>query len=107
MTTTKNLDTTTFDAVTQSGVSLIDFYADWCGPCRALAPTVEELAVKHGETATIAKVDVDANSSLAQRFGVRSIPTVVALKDGQEVERLTGRVSLEVLEELLERAEKA
>jgi thioredoxin 1 len=62
-------------------VVLADFYADWCGPCKMLAPTIEEIAAE--ENATVVKIDIDANQPLAQRFGVRGVPTVHLFRDGE------------------------
>ena len=101
---TQKLQTNTFDSAVKDGVALVDFYADWCPPCKALAPTIDKLAEKHSESSTIAKVNVDESPELAKRFGVRSIPTVVALKDAEEVGRVTGNVPLGQLEQLLEGA---
>lgn len=69
---------------------LVDFYADWCGPCKMAAPIIEEMAGEYEGKAVIAKVDVDANHDLAGRFGVMSIPTVIVFKNGKEVKRQTG-----------------
>lgn len=69
---------------------LLDFYADWCGPCRVLLPTVEKLATKHADNFEIVKVNVDKNRELAQQFQVRSIPALFFIKDGKVQERLTG-----------------
>ncbi len=68
----------------------VDFWANWCGPCRALAPTVVELAKEYQGKVLIAKLDVDENPDSASRFQVFSIPTMVVFKDGAEVERLVG-----------------
>ncbi|MDJ0644911.1 MAG: thioredoxin [Flavobacteriaceae bacterium] len=72
---------------------LIDFYADWCGPCQTLLPTVHRLAEEFEGDVTIKKVNVDQNQELASRFGVRSIPTLVQLSDGKEVGRIVGLIS--------------
>jgi thioredoxin 1 len=76
------------DIVQTHDVVLVDFYADWCGPCKMLEPVVERLA---DETdATVAKVDVDANQDLASAYGVRGVPTLVLFADGTQVEELVG-----------------
>ncbi len=77
--------------VLQSDVPvLVDFYADWCGPCRALAPVIEELAHEMAGRLKVAKLDVDQNERLSTKFGVQSIPTLILFQNGQEVERLVG-----------------
>lgn len=75
---------------------LIDFYADWCGPCKMLSPILVKLAQEHPEV-TVVKCDVDKNQELAMKFGVRSIPTVVAMKNGVEVNRKIGLANEKVL----------
>ena len=79
---------------------LIDFYADWCGPCKMLSPIMVKLAQDHPEV-TVVKCDVDKNQELAMKFGVRSIPTVVAMKNGVEVNRKIGLANEKVLLGLL------
>ena len=69
---------------------LVDFFADWCGPCQALTPVVEDLATEYEGRATIAKVDVDKSGAIAQQYGVQSIPTLVFLQNGQVVDRWHG-----------------
>lgn len=69
---------------------LLDFYADWCGPCQSLMPTVEKLAAEHADDFVIAKVNVDNNRELAQKFGVRSIPALFFIQDGEVKEHLGG-----------------
>lgn len=69
---------------------LLDFYADWCGPCQVLLPTVEKLAEKHADDFIIAKVNVDENPELALQFGVRSIPALFFVQDGEVQESLVG-----------------
>jgi thioredoxin 1 len=71
-----------------SDVVLVDFFADWCGPCKQLEPIVERIAA--GTDATVAKVDIDANQPLAAQYGVRSVPTLLLFADGEPVERLVG-----------------
>ncbi len=69
---------------------LVDFFAAWCGPCRMIAPSVEEVAAEFGGKAIVGKVNVDEEPELAQRFGVMSIPTLIVLKDGKVVEQAVG-----------------
>jgi thioredoxin 1 len=71
-------------------LALIDFWATWCGPCRALAPTIDELTQEYTGKVLIGKLDVDGNSYAAEKFQVFSIPTLILFKDGQEVDRLVG-----------------
>ena len=77
---------------------LLDFYADWCGPCQTLLPTVEKLANNHETDFNIAKINVDKNQELAQKFAVRSIPALFFLKDGEVVEKFVGIQSESLLE---------
>jgi thioredoxin 1 len=83
---------------------LVDFWATWCPPCRAIAPTLEALAKQTAGTATIAKVDVDQNRALAGKYGVRNIPTLIIFKHGKEVDRLVGAHQKDVIADRLARA---
>jgi thioredoxin 1 len=79
-----------FNETVSQGVSLLDFWAPWCGPCKMQLPIVEELAEELQGQATIAKVNVDEQPELASQFGVMSIPTLILFKDGQPVDKLVG-----------------
>jgi thioredoxin 1 len=69
---------------------LVDFWAEWCGPCKTIAPVLEDIAQEQAGRLRVAKVDVDENQSLALEYGVQSIPTMIVFKDGQEVHRIVG-----------------
>jgi len=88
-----------FDATVNEGVSLVDFWAPWCGPCRMIAPVIEELAADFEGKASICKVNTDEEQDLAVKFGVRSIPTILIMKDGEIVETMVGAASKEAFAE--------
>ncbi len=83
---------------------LVDFFAEWCGPCKMAAPIIEELAGEYADKAVIAKVDVDAENPLAGKYGVMSIPTVIVFVNGEEVDRKIGFAGRQGYVEMLERA---
>ena len=85
-----------FAEAVKSGRALVDFYADWCGPCRMMAPILEAVAAEK-EDLLVAKVNVDENADLASRYGVMSIPTLVVLEDGEEIKRIVGARPKEAL----------
>ena len=80
---------------------LVDFWAEWCGPCRTIAPWVENVAEKFDGKAAVYKVNVDENQDVPQRYGIRGIPTLIVFKGGQEQERIFGAVSQDSLERLV------
>ncbi|MFN4173929.1 MAG: thioredoxin [Parachlamydiaceae bacterium] len=79
-----------FNETISKGVTLVDFYAEWCGPCRMIAPTIGNLATKLANTAKVGKIDVDTAQDTTQKYGVMSIPTLIVFKDGTEVKRFVG-----------------
>lgn len=96
-------DATFEETVNNNNLVLVDFWAGWCGPCRALAPAIEELARQYLGKAVIAKLDVDENPASAEKFHVFSIPTVVLIKDRAEVERIVGLCSKNKYDEVLKK----
>ncbi len=87
---TKVLTSSDFDAAIATGVTLVDMYAVWCGPCQAIAPVIEELAHEFEGKAQVTKLDVDVSGDIAQRYGVMSIPTILVFRDGQLVDKTVG-----------------
>ena len=85
---------------------LVDFYADWCGPCKLAAPVIEELAEEYKGRLTVGKVNVDENSILSGKYGVMSIPTMIVFKDGKEAERASGFGGKEGVIKLIEKVLK-
>ncbi|NGX44757.1 MAG: Thioredoxin [Candidatus Anoxychlamydiales bacterium] len=102
----KMLDESNFSKEIESGVTLIDFFAEWCGPCRMLAPVVEEVATSLKDKASFGKVDIDKQVKLATEYQVTSIPTLVLFKEGKEVDRIVGLRDEKALKEFVEKALK-
>jgi thioredoxin 1 len=91
------------DVLQAGGLVLVDFWAEWCAPCRMIAPTVAAVAEKYANDAGVVKVNVDDNPSLAQRYGIKGIPTLILFKDGKEQERIVGATSQDTLARLIEK----
>jgi thioredoxin 1 len=82
---------------------LVDFWAEWCAPCRMLAPTIEAIAEQFIESARVVKLNVDDNTSTAQRYGIKGIPTLILFSAGKEVERVVGATSKESISRMIEK----
>lgn len=97
-----NLDSATFkQTIAGPGPVLVDFWAPWCGPCKAIAPILEELATELAGKVTIAKVNVDDNDTIAAEYGIRAIPTMLLFKGGQQIEQIVGMVPKDSLKQKL------
>ena len=102
--TTVQLTEENFDQTLKqhAGVMMVDFWAEWCGPCKAIAPVLEDLARESAGRVTLAKVNVDENHGLAGRYGIRSIPTILFVKAGKVVDQVIGAVPKTKLKEKLD-----
>ena len=99
-----HLSDTTFAGGIAKGMTLVDFYADWCGPCRMMAPILEQLSTELQGKVTIAKIDIETSQQVTSKFGVTSIPTLILFKNGQEVDRLVGVRDGSYLKKMIEKS---
>ncbi|MCM1300702.1 MAG: thioredoxin [Alistipes senegalensis] len=98
------INQTNFEEVMTSGKPVvIDFWAEWCGPCRMIAPIVDELAAEYGDKVVIGKCDVEENDEITAKYGVRNIPTIVFLKNGELVDKQVGACSKDALKAKIEK----
>jgi thioredoxin 1 len=99
----KTLTDSNFDQEIRNGVVLVDFWAEWCGPCRRIAPIVEELAGKYDGRATVGKLNVDENPNVPGRFMIRGIPTLLLFKNGQLADTLVGLAPKEDIARMIDK----
>lgn len=97
----KYLDDENFSNAIEKGVVLVDFFADWCGPCKMMDPIVHEFANQMGGKMTVAKLDIESSQKTTAEFHVTSIPTMILFKDGKEVERIIGVKDLDGIQSLV------
>ena len=100
---TTNQSTFGDDVISAEQPVLVDFYADWCGPCKVIGPVVEELANEYDGKIDVRKVNVDDNAELTRQLGIRGIPTLILFKDGQPAETVVGVVSKSALADVIDR----
>src|SRR5688572_12137132 len=100
----KTFTDSNFDDETKNGVVLVDFWAEWCGPCRRLAPTVDALATEYDGKATVAKLNVDENPNVPSRFMIRGIPTMLLFKNGQLADTVVGLAPKEDIARMIDKA---
>ena len=97
----KHLTDANFAEEIKEGVTLVDFHANWCGPCRMLAPVLEQVAKEIKGKATVAKIDIDSEQNTASHFQITSVPTMILFKDGKEVNRLVGLRNAEAVKDFI------
>jgi len=100
----KHLTDGSFNSDTKQGVVLVDFHASWCGPCRTLAPVLEQVAKDMQGKASVGKVDIDSEEKTAAQFQITSVPTMILFKDGKESGRLVGLRTAEAIKEFIQSA---
>ncbi len=100
----KKLTEDTFDAGVKTGVVLVDFYADWCGPCRMLAPVLAQVAEEMKGKASVVKVDIDEALKVTEKLQITSVPTLILFKDGKEFERVIGLRDADFLKDFVRSA---
>ncbi|MBP6125266.1 MAG: thioredoxin [Leptotrichiaceae bacterium] len=98
------LNNSNFDNTISNGVTLVDFWAEWCGPCRVQIPILDEVSAEIGDKAVVGKVNVDEELELAQKFGIQSIPTLILFKDGAPIDIMVGIQQKESLVEKINNA---
>ncbi len=91
------------DVLQSSKLMLVDFWAEWCAPCRMLTPTIEAIAEQFAATAGVVKVNVDDNTATAQRYGIKGIPTLILFSQGKEIERVVGATSKDSISRMIEK----
>ena len=91
-------------AIDKEGVAVVDFWAEWCGPCKMIGPIIEELATEYDGKVLVGKVNVDTNPDVSMKYGIRSIPTILILKNGEVIDKHVGVTTKQVLSQKIEAA---
>lgn len=98
-----NLNKKSFKKEISNGITLVDFWAEWCPPCKMQGPIIDDLANEFGQNVTIGKIDVDNEQAIAQEFGIRSIPTLILFKDGKIIDEMVGLQMKQILKEKIDK----